>query len=43
MVEPRVEVFQNARVAMALMTADLRDACPLSKDFDFLGTQPHGW
>src|SRR6185312_12717668 len=37
MVEPRVEVFQNARVAMALMTADLRDACPLSKDFDFLG------
>jgi prepilin-type N-terminal cleavage/methylation domain-containing protein len=38
MVEPRVEIFQNARVAMALMTADLRDACPLSKDFDFLGT-----
>lgn len=37
MVEPRVEVFQNARVAMALITADLRDACPLSKDFDFLG------
>jgi prepilin-type N-terminal cleavage/methylation domain-containing protein len=38
MIEPRVEVFQNARVAMALITADLRDACPLSKDFDFLGT-----
>jgi prepilin-type N-terminal cleavage/methylation domain-containing protein len=38
MIEPRVEIFQNARVAMALMTADLRDACPLSKDFDFLGT-----
>jgi prepilin-type N-terminal cleavage/methylation domain-containing protein len=37
MVEPRVEVFQNARVAMALLTADLRNACPLSKDFDFLG------
>ena len=37
MVEPRVEIFQNARVAMALITADLRDACPLSKDFDFLG------
>lgn len=37
LVEPRVEIFQNARVAMALMTADLRDACPLSKDFDFLG------
>jgi prepilin-type N-terminal cleavage/methylation domain-containing protein len=38
MIEPRVEIFQNARVAMALMTADLRDACSLSKDFDFLGT-----
>ncbi len=38
MIEPRVEVFQNARVAMALLTADLRNACPLSKDFDFLGT-----
>ena len=38
MIEPRVEVFQNARVAMALLTADLRSACPLSKDFDFLGT-----
>lgn len=36
-VEPRVEVLQNARVAMALMTADLRSACPLSKDIDFLG------
>lgn len=36
-VEPRVEVFQNARVAMSLITADLRSACPLSKDFDFLG------
>lgn len=38
MVEPRVEVFQNARVAMALISADLRSACPLSKDFDFLGS-----
>jgi hypothetical protein len=37
MIEPRVEVFQNARVAMSLLTADLRNACPLSKDFDFLG------
>jgi prepilin-type N-terminal cleavage/methylation domain-containing protein len=36
-IEPRVEVFQNARVAMALMAADLRSACPLSKDFQFLG------
>lgn len=38
-VEPRVEVLQNARVAMALMAADLRSACPLSKDVEFLGTQ----
>jgi len=37
MIEPRVEVFQNARVAMAFLTADLRGACPLSKDYQFLG------
>jgi prepilin-type N-terminal cleavage/methylation domain-containing protein len=37
MIEPRATVFQNARVAMALMSADLRCACPLSKDSDFLG------
>jgi len=37
LIEPRIEIFQNARVAMALMTADLRAACPLSKDFDLLG------
>ncbi len=37
MIEPRSEVFQNARVAMAMITADLRSACPLSKDFEFLG------
>lgn len=36
-IEPRATVFQNARVAMALMSADLRSACPLSKDSDFLG------
>jgi hypothetical protein len=36
-IEPRSEVFQNARVAIALITADLRSACPLSKDFEFLG------
>ena len=35
--EPRLEVFQNARVAMGIMSADLRAACPLSKDYDFLG------
>jgi prepilin-type N-terminal cleavage/methylation domain-containing protein len=37
MIEPRATVFQNARVALALMTADLRCACPLSKDSAFLG------
>lgn len=35
--EPRLEVIQNARVAMALITADLRAACPLDKDTQFLG------
>jgi type II secretory pathway component PulJ len=38
LIEPRVEVLQSARVALALVTTDLRCACPLSKDFDFLGT-----
>jgi len=37
LIEPRVEVFQNARVAMAIMSADLRSACPLAKEFMFLG------
>jgi prepilin-type N-terminal cleavage/methylation domain-containing protein len=37
MVEPRAEIIQNARVALALMSADLRAACPLSKDNDLLG------
>ena len=37
MIEPRATVFQNARVALALMAADLRCACPLSKDTAFLG------
>ena len=37
-IEPRVEIFQNARVAMNLISADLRSACPLSPDFEFLGT-----
>jgi prepilin-type N-terminal cleavage/methylation domain-containing protein len=35
--EPRGEAIQNVRVAMSMITADLRAACPLSKDFDFLG------
>ena len=37
LVEPRTEVFQNARVAMAIVMADLRSACPLSKEIEFLG------
>ena len=37
MIEPRTEIIQNARVAMALMTADLCAACPLSPTNDFLG------
>jgi prepilin-type N-terminal cleavage/methylation domain-containing protein len=37
LIEPRAEIIQNARVAMAIMTADLRAACPLSKDDGFLG------
>jgi prepilin-type N-terminal cleavage/methylation domain-containing protein len=35
--EPRLEVVQNARVAMALMSADLRNACPLDSESAFLG------
>ena len=37
LIEPRVGVLQNARVALALIAADLRCACPLSKEFQFLG------
>ena len=37
LIEPRAAVLQNARVAMALMTADLRCACPLAKESEFLG------
>jgi prepilin-type N-terminal cleavage/methylation domain-containing protein len=37
MIEPRAEIIQNARVAMALIAADLRAACPLSQTDDFLG------
>lgn len=39
MIEPRLDTVQKARVALALITADLRCACPLSKDDDFLGAQ----
>jgi len=37
MIEPRTLVLQNARVAMALITADLRCACALTPDTPFLG------
>ncbi len=37
LIEPRIEVFQSARVAMGLITADLRSACVLSKDSEFVG------
>jgi len=38
LIEPRLEALQSARVALALISADLRCACPLSQDYDFLGT-----
>jgi len=37
MIEPRTEIIQNARVALGLISADLRAACPLSDTDDFLG------
>ncbi len=37
MIYARHEALQQARVAMSLITADLRGACPLSKEFDFVG------
>ena len=37
LIESRSEAVQSARVAMALMSADLRCACPLIKDLPFLG------
>ncbi|MEY4385855.1 MAG: putative ral secretion pathway protein, partial [Verrucomicrobiota bacterium] len=36
-VEPRADVIQTARVAMNIMAADLRAACPIAKDYQFLG------
>lgn len=37
MIQARGEVAQNARVALTIMSADLRSACLLSKEFEFLG------
>jgi type II secretory pathway pseudopilin PulG len=39
LIESRGEVAQSARVAMAMLSADLRCACPLSKEIAFLGMQ----
>jgi type II secretory pathway component PulJ len=36
-IDPRVDTMQCARVALALMSADLRSACPLDKNYAFLG------
>jgi hypothetical protein len=37
MIQSRAEVAQSARVALAMISADLRSACLLSKDFQFVG------
>ena len=37
MVEPRADIFQSARVALAMVSADLRGACVLPGDAAFLG------
>jgi type II secretion system protein J len=39
LIEPRAEIIQNARVAMAILTADLRDACALPGDSPFIGAR----
>lgn len=39
LIESRAEVVQSARVALAMMSADLRAACAISKDIPFLGMQ----
>ena len=36
-VEPRADIFQTVRVTLALLSADLRGACPLPGDSEFLG------
>ncbi len=35
--QPRLDAIQNARVALALMAADLRAACPLDPSAEFFG------
>lgn len=36
-IEPRADLLQSARVALNLLSADLRCACPLPKGSEFLG------
>jgi type II secretory pathway component PulJ len=36
-IEPRADLFQTVRVTLALLSADLRGACPLPGDSPFLG------
>jgi general secretion pathway protein J len=38
-IEPRAEIIQNARVAMAILTSDLRGACPLPGNSEFIGAR----
>lgn len=38
LVEPRGDAFQAGRVALGLLAADLRSACPLHKGPEFLGS-----
>ncbi len=38
-VESRLDAAQSARVVLAMLAADLRTACPLGKDFEFLGAR----
>lgn len=37
LLDPRLEAAQYARVALDRLTADLRNACPLDPDFEFIG------
>jgi prepilin-type N-terminal cleavage/methylation domain-containing protein len=37
LIDPRIDTLQTARVTLAMMTADLRAACPLDKNFAFVG------
>jgi prepilin-type N-terminal cleavage/methylation domain-containing protein len=39
LIEPRTQMLQSARVALAMMSADLRSACSLCPDYDFVGEQ----